>query len=109
MASVVSGGIGSFGGSPPCPGSTTDFGNQYHAGTCRIGADTTWANGTFVLRGDLVVSPGVRLALTNMTLLFDPTVEQEWRVDGDVALVLPGGGGGWESPHYSRDETRTPP
>src|SRR5437899_10045914 len=91
LASVASGRSGASGASLPCPGSTAAFGSQFHVGTCTIGTDTTCANGTFVLRGDLVVSPGFHLRLTNLTLRFDPAVEQEWRLlDGGSFLVRGG-------------------
>jgi len=109
LASLVSGGNAPSSGSSPCPGSTTAFGSLYHAGTCTIGADTTWGNGTFVLRGDLVVTPGVRLTLTNLTLLFDPAVEQEWRVYDSGAFVVRGGTIGSNSTFHWRLETSTSP
>jgi len=109
LAAILSGVGGAVGGPLPCPGSTDAFGVQYHEGTCTIATDTSWANGRFVLRGDLVVSRGVRLALTNFTLLLDPAIEQAWRVYVDGRLVVRGGTIGSNTTYHWRLETSTSP
>ncbi|HTD81564.1 MAG TPA: hypothetical protein VK723_05390, partial [Thermoplasmata archaeon] len=90
----------------PCPASTAQFGDQFHDGGCTIRADTTWANGRFVLRGNLTVRSGIRLTLENLTLLLDPATEQQWRiyVDGGE-LVMRGGSLGSNTTRHWRLET----
>ena len=63
-----------------CPGSTPSFGSRFSAGPCIVDTDTAWGNGSFILRGDLIIETGARLTLHNMDLRLDPGVEQEFRI-----------------------------
>lgn len=93
---------GVAGGASTCLGSTPQLGTQFWDGTCLVSADTSWQNGTLVLRGDLVVAAGVRLTLLNVSLLLDPAAEQQWsiQVQGGAFLMTGGTLGSNTSYHW---------